>query len=74
MNLNLTPLQLTLIVSAILSALAGASAQLTDIFGATTAHTLVSAITLVNTIISSVLVPFTGQSAQVKNVLSMPGI
>lgn len=74
MNLNLTPLQIVLICSAIVSAIAGASAQLTGIFGAGTAQIIVSVATLINTIMSSVLVPFTGQSAQLKNVLAMPGI
>lgn len=72
MNLNST--QVILIIIAVLSALSGAAAQLTDVFGATTAHTIVSASGLLSTIMTSILVPLTGQTAQLKAVQAMPGV
>lgn len=72
MNLNGT--QLVLICAAVLSALSGATAQLTDVFGAGTAHLIVSTASLLNTLLTSILVPLTGQAAQVKAVQAMPGV
>ncbi len=58
--------QLLLILMAILSFASGATAQLTDVFGAGTAHLIVSVATLLNGVLSSVMVALTGQSSQVK--------
>lgn len=71
---NLTPNQWFAIIIAILSALAGATAQLSDLFGAQVAHSIVTVSTLLTTIMSSVLVSLTSQSAQIRNVNAMPGV
>lgn len=72
MNLNGT--QIILIIIAVLSALSGATAQLTDVFGTGVAHMIVSASGLLSTIMTSILVPLTGQTAQLKAVQAMPGV
>lgn len=66
--------QLVLILAAVLSALSGATAQLSDVFGTGTAHLIVSAASLANTLLTSILVPLTGQVAQIKAVQAMPGV
>ena len=72
--MNLNGLQVALIISAVLSGLMGATAQLTDIFGAIVAKDIVSGAALLNLILSSVLVPYTSQGAQIKSVAAMPGV
>ena len=72
MNLNGT--QAIAIIIAVLSVLSGATAQLTDLFGAIVAKDLVSGAGLVTAILSSVLAVITSQGSQVKNVLAMPGV
>jgi|HubBroStandDraft_3_1064219.scaffolds.fasta_scaffold14720_3 hypothetical protein len=71
---NMTPIQWLVILLSVNSAVAGATAQLTDLFGAAVAHDIVSAVTFANTIIGAFMVPFTGQSAQIDQVLAMPGV
>ena len=71
---SLTPAQWFGIVIAILSVLAGATAQLTDLFGAMHAHLIVTASNLLMTVLSSILVQMSGQSAQIRAVNDMPGV
>lgn len=71
---NLTPIQWLIILLSLNSAVAGATAQLTDLFGANVAHYIVSAVTFANTLLGAFMVPFTGQSAQIRQVLAMPGV
>ncbi len=72
--MNLTGKQILLIISAVLSALVAASAQLTDIFGPTVAKEVISVVSLSNTVLTSIMVAITGQAQLVKDVASMPGI
>ena len=74
MNLNLTPLQIMGILLVINGALIGSTAQLTDIMGPSMAHIIVSVASLINSILGGIVTMFSGQSAQVKNVLAMPGV
>lgn len=75
MNLrNLTTGQWIGIVIAVLGVLGASTTQLTDLFGAGVAKTLVTASNLVTSILSSIMVAMTGQSAQVRAVQDMPGV
>lgn len=71
---SLTPMQSIAIVMAILGVLGGATAQLNDLLGPTLAHTVVTASSFLTTLLSAIMVPLTGQSAQLKAVNDMPGI
>lgn len=72
--MNLTTNQIIAIIMAVLGVLVGSTAQLTDLLGPTTTKTVVSLASLANTMLSGIMVILTGQSAQVKNVLAMPGV
>ena len=72
--MNLTGKQVLLIISAVLSALVAASAQLTDIFGPTVAKEVISVVSLSNTVLTSIMVAITGQAQLVKDVAAMPGV
>jgi hypothetical protein len=72
--MNLTGKQLLLILSAVLSALVAASAQLTDIFGPTTAKAIISVVSLGNTVLTSITAALSGQGSLLKDVAAMPGI
>ena len=72
--MNLTGKQVLLIISAVLSALVAASAQLTDIFGPTVAKEVISVVSLSNTILTSIMVAITGQAQLVRDVAAMPGV
>ena len=74
MNLNLTPLQIIGIILAINGALTGATAQLTDLFGAVVAKDIVSVASLGSAILGGIITSMSGQASQVRNVLAMPGI
>jgi hypothetical protein len=74
MNLNLTPIQILGIILVINGALIGSTAQLTDLMGPHVAHMIVSVCSLGNSILGGIVTMFGSQSAQVKNVLAMPGI
>lgn len=74
MNLNLTPLQIIGIILAINGALTGATAQLTDLFGPMIAKDIVSLASLGSAVLGGIITALSGQTAQVKNVLAMPGI
>ena len=67
-------IQVALIIAAILSGLAGATAQLTDIFGGVIAKDISSVCALLNMIMSAALVPYTSQRSQIQNVASLPGV
>ena len=71
---NLTTNQIIAIVMAILGVLVGSTAQLTDLLGPSTTKTVVSLASLANTMLSGIMVVLTGQAAQVKNVIAMPGV
>lgn len=72
--MNLTRGQIIAITIAVLSVLAGSTAQLTDLFGAGIAKYIISSATLANTVLSSVLAVITGQGSQIRDVLNMPGV
>lgn len=72
MNLNRN--QIISIIIAVLSVMAGSTAQLTDLFGPGIAKTIISVAGLCNTILSSVMVIITSQGSQVRDVLAMPGV
>ena len=72
MNLNRN--QIISIVIAVLSVMAGSTAQLTDLFGPGIAKTIISVAGLCNTILSTVLAVISSQGAQVHDVLAMPGV
>jgi hypothetical protein len=72
--MNLTGKQLLLVISAVLSALVAASAQLDIIFGPATAKAIISVISLANTVLTSVVVAITGQGSLVRDVAAMPGV
>lgn len=75
MKLNLTTGQWLAILVGVLSALAGATAQLTPVFGATAANLAVSVANLAMTVlVTPVLFVITGQSGQLRAVGAMPGV
>lgn len=71
---NLTPLQIIGIVLVINGALIGSAAQLTDLFGPLTAKYIISIASLGNSIFGGIVTLISGQGAQIKNVLAMPGV
>lgn len=71
---NLTTNQIIAIIMVILGVLVGSTAQLTDLLGASTTKTIVSLASLANTMLSGIMVVLTGQVAQIKNVIAMPGV
>jgi len=62
------------ILIAVLGVVGGSTAQLTDLFGAGTAHLVVSAASFGSSIVSAVLVATSGQASMVKAVNDMPGV
>ncbi len=72
--MNLNQNQIIAIIIAVLSVLAGSTAQLTDLFGSGVAKTIISVATLGNTVLSSVLAVVSSQGSVIKQVLAMPGI
>lgn len=72
--MKLTPLQIIGIILVINGALIGSSAQLTDLFDPHTAKIIISIASLGNSIFGGVVTLISGQGAQIKNVLAMPGI
>ena len=73
MVLNLTPLQIIGIVLAVNGALTGATAQLTDLFGAIVAKDIVSVASLGSAILGGIITSMSGQASQVKNVAAILG-
>lgn len=72
--MNLNGYQWFLIVVSVLSAVAGGSAQLTDLLGAGTAHTVVTLATFLNTMITAIMTPLVGNASMVKTVAALPGV
>jgi hypothetical protein len=72
--MNLTPLQIIGIILAINGALTGATAQLTDLFGAIVAKDIVSIASLGSAILGGIITSMSGQASQIKNVAAMPGV
>lgn len=72
--MNLTPKQWMAIAAAILSAMAVATTQMTDIFGPTLAKSIMAAAGLVSTVLNTVLAILTSQTGTVRDVQSMPGV
>lgn len=72
--MNLTGKQWLAIAGAVLSVLMVSTAQLTDLFGASTAKNIVSVAGLGNMILSSVLAVVSGQANLIKDVAAMPGV
>lgn len=72
--MNLTPQQWIAITIGMLSFLGGASAQLTQLFGATVAADVASVVMLLAGMLSVPMTVMSGQSAQVKAVQAMPGV
>jgi len=71
--LNLTPLQIIGIVLAVNGALTGATAQLTDLFGAIVAKDIVSVASLGSAILGGVITAMSGQATQMRNVAAIQG-
>ena len=71
---NLTPIQWILFLIAINGAIGGSAAQLTDLFGPVVAHYIITIATFGNTLISAIMAPLSGQGAQIRSVLAMPGV
>lgn len=71
---NMTPVQQVLCLIAFNSALAGSAAQLGELFGTVISHYIITIATFANTLISAIIVPMTGQSAQILNVRAMAGV
>lgn len=66
--------QIVLIVIAMLSFLAGASANLTDLFGAGVAKVIVSAATFANGLISAMMAQFLSNTNVVRDAGAMQGV
>lgn len=71
---GLTPLQIIGIVLVINGALIGSSAQLTDLFGPVAVKYIISLASIGNSILGGITTLISGQGAQIKNVLAMPGV
>lgn len=71
---NLTPIQIIGILLVINGALIGSTAQLTDLFGPLAVKYIVAAASLANSILGGIITFISGQGAQLKNVLAMPGV
>lgn len=72
--MNLTPAQILALCMSTLSALAGASAQLTTLFGQVIANDVTTGCALLSAILGGWVVVLTGQGAVVKQVQAMPGV
>lgn len=71
---NINIYQVFLIIVSVLSAVAGSTAQLTDMFGAGTAHTIVTVATFSTTLITAIMTPLVGNASMVKTVAALPGV
>lgn len=72
--MNITRNQWIAIAVLALSIMMGATAQLTELFGAANAKYLVTGAGLVNSFLAGIQLILGGQGTQVKDVLAMPGI
>jgi hypothetical protein len=71
---NLTTAQKVGLALVTINVLAGASAQLTQLFGSTVASDIVTICNLSGAIIGGWMIVLTGQNAQVQNVAALPGV
>lgn len=71
---NLNAKQIVLIVISILSFVAGASANLTELFGAGTAKAVVNTAVFVNGLMSAALAPFLSTANVVKDAGAVTGV
>lgn len=71
---NLTPTQWILLIMSTAGVLNGSAAQLTEWFGPTVAHAVISVISFGQTMIGAWAMALSGQGGAVKQVLAMPGI
>lgn len=72
--MNLNGKQILAICGAVLSVLIVSTTQLTDLFGAGVAKTVISTAGLVNMILNAVTVAISSQGSLVKDVVAMPGV
>lgn len=72
--MTLTLKQWLAIFAAVLSAVAVATTQMTEIFGPTLAKSIMGAAGLLATILNTVLAIITSQTGTIKDVQSMPGV
>lgn len=66
--------QIISIFIVVLGVLMISTAQLTDLFGATVAKSIVSVAALANSILGGIMSVITGQASMVKEVAAMPGV
>jgi hypothetical protein len=71
---KLTPMQIIGIILVVNGALIGATAQLTDAFGAQAVKFIVLFASLGNSIFGGIITMLSGQGSMVRSVLAMPGI
>lgn len=71
---NLNGKQIISIIGAVLSVLMISTSQLTDLFGAGTAKTVVSVSGLVNLILQSIMTALTSQGQTFLDTKAMPGV
>lgn len=72
--MNITRTQWIAILMLALGLIAGGTTQLTEFFGAGTAKSLASAASFLSSFVAGLQIILGGQSAQVKDVLAMPGV
>lgn len=66
--------QIVLIIIALLSFIAGASANLTELFGAGVAKTIVNAAVFINGLMSAAMTPFLSTASVVKDAADVKGV
>ena len=71
---SLTPTQWIILYLATAGVINGSAAQLTEWFGPNVAHDIISVFAFSQTLIGAWAVALTGQGAQIKSVLAMPGV
>ena len=71
---NVTGKQWIQIIGVVISVLMVSTAQLTELLGPSLAKTIVTIAGLLNMLLQGITVALTTQTAQVKDVLAMPGI
>ena len=72
--MNLTPAQIIGGAISTLGVLAGATSQMTILFGQTAATDVATVCTLASAILGGWIVAITGQAAQIRAVAAMPGV
>lgn len=69
--MKLTPAQIYMMIMSVAAFIVGATGQLTDLFGANVAHTIVTAVGFASGLFGAIITPFIGQAAQIKAVSAM---